>query len=302
MPSSTPKWLALLLAASLATLSTKQQSAAEGYAAPDSILLKDGTVVSGMIVKNTADAVWIQERYGISKHPKSEITRIRNAADLGMEFTSAHTRGDLPSWRVMVNDIRNNDSITSLEQIPATAIDNGLYKNVPYLSFRLNELLEMNIYGDPDDPAAIEFGAYGRQANNDELRRTLRAFLAGFLTSRQEVAAIYSLPFTGGEQCVDTMCFKIIPVSAPDSYGGWWISIFNPGKLTASRMNDATYAMVTRSPSEVIGRGGRLIRSSWSPADLLNVFQETSQDGPVRIQGFKRDKFGEFQLIKKQLN
>ncbi len=302
MPSSTPKWFAFLLTASLATLSTNQQSAAEGYATPDSLLLKDGTVVSGMIVKNTADAVWIQERYGISKHPKSEITRIRNTADLGMEFTSAHTKGDLPSWRVMVNDIRNNDSITSLEQIPATAIDNGLYKNVPYLSFRLNELLEMNIYGDPDDPAAIEFGAYGRQAKNDELRRTLRAFLAGFLTSRQEVAAIYSLPFTGGEKCVDTMCFKIIPVSAPDSYGGWWISIFNPGKLTASRMNDATYAMVTRPPSEVIGRGGRLIRGTWSPADLLDVFQENSQDGPVPIQGFKRDKFGEFQLIKKNQN
>lgn len=301
MGSSTPKWVALLIAGSLAGASAKQQGTSEGYATPDSILLKDGSIASGIIVKNTADSVWIQERYGISKYPKSEITRIRNAADIGMEFTASNAKGDLPSWRVMVNDIRNNDRITSLEQVPATAIDNGLYKNVPYLSFRLNEFLEMNIYGDPDDPAAIEFGAYGRQAKNDQIRHALRAFLAGFLSSRKEVSAIYSLPFTGGEICVDTLCFKIIPVNAPDSYGGWWISIFNPGKLTASRMDDATYAKVTLPPNEVIGRGGRLLRAAWSPADLVSVFQINSRDGsaPVAIQGFKRDKFGEFQLIKK---
>lgn len=302
MPSSTPKWFVFVLACTLSTSFAKLQSPAEGYATPDSILLKNGEIVSGIIVKNTAEAVWIQERYGITKHPKSEITRIRNEADLGMEFTAANTKGDLPSWRVMVNDIRNNDRITSLEQIPATAIDNGLYKNVPYLSFRLNEFLEMNIYGDPDDPAAIEFGAYGRQARNDTLRRTLRAFLAGFLASREEVSAIYSVPFTGGSKCVDTVCFKVIPVNAPDSYGGWWISIYNPSKLVASRMDDADYSKVTRPPEDVIGRGGRLRRDKWSPADLMSAFQVDGQDGsaPVAIQGFKRDKHGEFQLIKSQ--
>jgi hypothetical protein len=271
MSSSTPKWTAWLIALTLTTASAKQKN--EGYAAPDSLLLKSGRLVEGVIINNTADAVWIQKRYGISKFPKSEITRIRDAADVGMEFTATHTKGDLPAWRVMVNDIRNNDQIKSLEQIPATAIDNGLYKNVPYLSFRLNELMEMNIYGDPDDPAAIEFGAYGRLARNDKMRQTLRAFLAGFLATKEEIAAIYSVPFSGGEKCVDTICFKVIPVHAPDSYGGWWISIYNPGKLTTSRMDDEKYTKLTRPPEEVIGRGGALRRGTWSPAELLNIFK-----------------------------
>jgi hypothetical protein len=297
--SSTPKWFAVLLAGMIASAPAKQQSNLEGYSTPDSILLKNGETISGIIVRNSADAVWIQEGYGISQHPKSEIIRIRNAADIGMEFTDTNTIGDLPSWRVMVNDIRNNDRITLLEQVPATAIDNGLYKNVPYLSFRVNELLEMNIYGDPDDPAAIEFGAYGRAAGKDEIRRALRAFLAGFLTSRKEVSAIYSLPFSGGEKCIGTLCVKIIPATAPDSYGGWWISLFNPGKLTSSRMSDASYVKVTKPPKEIIGRGGHLRRNTWSPSDLVNVFPIEAIDasGPVAIQGFKRDRFGEFQLI-----
>ena len=301
MGSSTPKWFALMLAGSLAATSAKHPPSSEGYATPDSILLKDGRVISGIIVKNTAEAVSIQERYGIETYPKSEITRIRDTPDTGMEFTAAYSKGDLPSWRTMVNDIRNNDRITSMLQIPATAIDSGLYKNVPYLSFRLNEILEMNIYGDPDDPAAIEFGAYGRMAKNDEIRRALRVFLAGFLTTREEVSAIYDVPFLGGQVCVDTLCFKIIPTTAPDSYGGWWISIFNPGKLTGARMDDATYAKVTRPAAEILGKGGRLRFDTWSPNDLTDVFSIKSKDGsaPIPIQGFKRDKFGEFQLIGK---
>ena len=271
----------------------------EGFADRDSVLLKDGSLHRGLIVQNTAKEVLLQGSYSLQSFPKSEIVRIHNEADIGLEFTKANTPGDLPAWRVMVNDLRNNDSVKSLEQIPATAIDNGIYKNIPYLSFRINGLIEMNIYGDPDDPGAVEFGAYGRGGSDDKIRRVLRSFLAGFLSSRKEVGVIYSLPLAGGKKCVGDIGFLIIPPTAPDAYGGWWISLFNPQKLKAARLSDAEYAKLTRPFDRIVDKTGRVKRGTWSLQDLVQMFQIKSHNGqaPVLVRGFYRDEKGRFKPL-----
>lgn len=265
MLSSTLKWSALFL---LCLTPVFLHGQIEGYAEPDSILLKDGSRQRGVIVKNTAEAVFLQQRYGISEFPKSGIVRIFDGVDVGMEFVEAEQKGDLPSWRVMVNDIRNNDAIKSLRQIPATHIDNGYLKNVPYLSFRINDYIEMNIYGNPDDPAAIEFGVYGKLASNDKMRRTLRSFMVGFLSSRKEVGAIYSIPFTGGEKSAGDFRIRITPASAPDAYGAWWICLYNPKTLEDARVGDAEYAKATMAFGQVVGASGKVRSGAWSEEHL----------------------------------
>src|SRR5207249_3122550 len=51
--------------------------------------------------------------------------------------------------------------IVALEQIPATVIDKGILKNVPYLSHRSGDY-EFNVYGDPEAPSGIEIGIYNQ--------------------------------------------------------------------------------------------------------------------------------------------
>lgn len=294
------KWVFVALCIS----SLSARAALEGHAEPDSVLLKDGSLHRGLIVQNTAKVVLLQGRYSIQTFPKSEIVRIRDEADIGMEFTKANTPGDLPAWRVMVNDLRNNDAVKSLEQIPATGIDSGTYKNIPYLSFRINELIEMNIYGDPDDPGAVEFGVYGKRAGDDKLRRVLRSFLAGFLSTRKEVGAIYSLPFAGGKSCVGDICFLIIPPTAPDAYGGWWISLFNPKKLDAARLSDSEYAKLTRPFDRIVDRSGRVKRNTWTIEDLglAQRFRKAAGETPVVVRGFFRDASGRFRVLTNSSN
>jgi hypothetical protein len=295
MSPATLKWTALALLA----FATPTLASLEGHAEPDKIVLKDGSTYRGVIVQNTAKEVTIQKKYKLLTVPKSEIVRIRNEADIGLEFTKANRPGDLPAWRVMVNDLRNNDAIKSLEQIPATTIDNGIFRNVPYLSFRINEFIEMNVYGNPDDPAAVEFGIYGRHQSNDKARRVLRNFLAGFLSSREEVGAIYRLPFTGGKDCLGDFCLEITPANAPDAYGAWWISLFNPEKLEADRLGDAEYAKLTRPPGQIVDKSGRVKRNSWTVEDL-NLSQrlrDAAEDTPVLIRGFFRDAQGRFRVL-----
>jgi len=266
--------------------------------APDSLVLKNGHVIRGLILKNTKDEIVMQEKFGENIYPKSDIVRIRDEADVNLEYTDINRKGDLPAWRVIANDLRTNDSIQSLVEVPATIIDNGDFVNIPYISFRANRDIELNIYGDPEDPSAVELGIYGAKSGNDKLRRTLRAYLAGYLTSREEVAALYSLPFTGGKKTVGEITIEITPKSAPDSYGAWWITLYNQSELDSIRLDDAEYAKLVR-PMDEIWDGNKLRANAWSEDQMAmsnRLRQADAKDG-VLLRGFYRDKSGDFRLI-----
>lgn len=263
---------------------------------PDAVYLKDGTSLRGLIVRNTSEQVLLQDQSGETEIPKSEIVRIVDAADADPESTAADKRGDLPGWRHIVNDLRLNDAIKSLEQIPATNIDNGTLKNIPYLSFRVNEFIELNIYGDPEDPAAVEFGIYGRHSSDDRLRRKLRNFLAGFTASRDEVSALYAIPFSGGTQTAGNRRVTVTPVTAPDAYGAWWISLSNPKRLEDARLSDAEYAALTVAPTDVVAKDGRVRRGTWTMDDISQALR-AGRGGDSVFRGFYRDAQGNFRAV-----
>ena len=274
---------------------------AQAFKAPDSIVLKDGRTVHGLIIKNSVDSVLMQEEFGEQAYPKSEIVRICDEADIGVLCTDIARKGSLPPWRVIANDLRTHDQIRSLVEIPATMIASGVFKNVPYLSFRANDDVELDIYGDPNDPAGIEIGIFGKRRSNVKLQRALRGYLAGFLTTRKEIAALYGIDLREGKKTAGDITFETTPPTAEDAYGAWWISIYNMKKLDAIRLSDAEYAKLTRPAEEVVGRNGLVLSSA-------RLGPESEEGGRVRllrgdasrvIRGFYRDANGHFQLLTK---
>jgi len=291
---------ALLTLAVVLVFLAKGSASDDSFKAPDSIVLKDGRTIRGLIIRNSVDSVHLQEEFGERSYPKSEIVRIRDEADIGIIFTDIHRKGDLPSWRVMANDLRTHDEIKSLVEIPATTVTTGEFRNIPYKSFRVNSDIELNIYGDPNDPAGVELGIYGAKRSSAKVRKNLRAYLAGFLTTRKEIAALYGLDFQGGKATAGNITFEITPPTADDSFGAWWISLYNLRDLAAVRMDDAEYAALTKPADEVIDRKGRVIAHGWTKKDLekserLDVLGKHSQ---VLLRGFYRDSNGDFQLLK----
>jgi len=266
---------------------------------PDTIFLKDGTSVKGIIVENTSDAVTVQQAYSEVTVPKSDVVRIWDEADDSAYFASMQRRGTLPPWRVIVNDLRLHDKIKNFEQVPATVIDVGEYKNVPYQSFRINHDIELNIYGDPDDPAAVEVGVYGMRKNDRRLHQMLRQYLAGYLTSRDELRALYSIPTTGGFADAGDMRLTVTLPDDPDSYGAWWVGVSNPKQLDEVRMSDKEYAKLVRPMDEVFDKDGNVLSSAWREEEV-NLSRRIAQMGDraqVFLRGFYRDENGRFQMI-----
>jgi hypothetical protein len=275
------------------------RAADDSFRAPDSLVLTNGKVVSGLIIKNSRDSVLLQQENKEIDYPKNKIVRINDNADTGALYTDINRKGKLPSWRVIANDLRTNDAIKSLVEIPATVIDVGDFKNVPYKSFRVNNDVELNIYGDPEDPAGVELGIYGPRSAKKQLRKTLRGYLAGFLTTRKEIAALYSLGLDKGITQVGNITLEITPKDAPDAYGAWWVSLYNRKDLDRVRLNDAEYAMLARPVNEVIDKRGRVISGGWSEKDARRSKKINRMDDSTKVllRGFYRDDQGVFRLI-----
>ncbi len=274
------------------------RAADDSFHPPDTLVLKNGRTVQGLILKNTADLILLQEEFKEVSYPKSEIVRILDRADDDSVYTGVLRKGELPAWRSIANDLRTIDTIKSLVEIPATVIDKGEFRNVPYKSFRVNNDVELNVYGDPESPAGIEIGVFGNRSSREELRRTIRAYLAGFLTTRDEISKLYAIDLNGGEATSGDMTLEITPKSAPDAYGAWWISLYKPKTLDRVRLSDKDYARLTRPMDEVVDRKGRVINNGWSEESMKMTGRKVpGPNSQVLLRGFYRDADGVFRLI-----
>ena len=73
--------------AAAAMICTAAHGANDSFHAPDSIVLKDGRTVRGLIIKNSVDSILMQEEFAEKTYPKSEIVRVLDEPDTSTYFT-----------------------------------------------------------------------------------------------------------------------------------------------------------------------------------------------------------------------
>lgn len=138
----------------------------------------------------------------------------------------------LPAAAAALDQLRAGDLEKGLQQIPATIIDKGPLRHVPYLSYSSGDV-EINVYGDPDAPACLEIGTFSR----DSFRRSAcRDSMVLLLPDVEDRIALNTL--TGGKQTRAGLTFEITPETAPDAYGRWWVSVYDTRLLDASRASE----------------------------------------------------------------
>jgi len=265
---------------------------------PDQVRLNDGTELRGLILQNTRDMVVLETDHGEARLPKEYIRRIDDAPNGEQIVADIVGKDELPAWRSIVHDLRTHDSVRIFEQIPPTAIDNGLLRNIPYLSFRANEKMELNIYGDPRKPVAIEFGVYGASRPTEEMRRTFREFIAGHLNSKEQISALYSLSPRNRNARAGRLAFRLITPEDPDGYGGRWMVVYRPDAIEGARLPDKAYAAITKPFEEVNNADGSLRGDKMeSNTEWLDNVVEIMTGQDPELRGFYRDKNGVFRVI-----
>ena len=249
-------------------------------------------------MQNTPDMVVLETANGEAHLPKEYIRRIDDAPNGEAVFADIVDKDDLPSWRSVVHDLRTHDSIRIFEQIPPTAIDKGLLRNIPYLSFRANERVEFNVYGDPERPVALEFGIYGERRPNSRTRQIFREFIAGHLGDRNQIRALYNLAPAKRDLRAGKLAFRLILPDDPDGYGATWIVVYRPDGLARARLSDKAYAAMTR-PFEAVNNPDGSLRADKAEenSNWLQDAMEALTGKQPGMRGFYRDKNGVFRVL-----
>ncbi len=211
--------------------------------ATDTVLLKNGTRVTGKILGQSKSTVFMRVGAGNVVYSKKAIRRIYEDIVDEPPLTRIPRNDELPPWWVALSDLYHEDWVNVLKSIPAIPIRVGDFRNLPYLSFRANAIYEMNIYGDPHDPVALEIGYHGNLwFRSGDARKRCRQFITSYLGGLRQLEALYRMSPTGGRETVSGLTIQITPRTAPDASDGWWVAVWNPAKLAAVRLeNEAAW-------------------------------------------------------------
>jgi hypothetical protein len=188
-----------------------------------------------------------------------------------------------------------------LRPIPATVIDKGTLRYVPYKSFNAGDY-EVNVYGDPDQPAGIEIGVRGEALNNPAARANCLAYMARVLTAERDRAVLNTLKLAEDLTKHAGLTFEVTPPTAEDAYGGWWVSVYDEGELNRCRVSPKDLAAITVPRKDIADTAPTTTPGNlpqWSKDDLsrarpgkdVYVHSYTRKDGTF-VQGHTRSAPG----------
>jgi hypothetical protein len=159
-----------------------------------------------------------------------------------------------------------------LVQIPATVIDDGMLKGVPYVSYRVGPDCELNIYGDPEKPGCLEVGLYNGLISSAEAKQRC----INFLNTLMRDMPLGMLRITGGKVLKSGVVGEVTLPDAPDAYGGWWVTVYNQTQLRALNGTTSSFTVVPVESAEA--------QSSWTP----DAWKHARPGGKVWVPSFAK--------------
>lgn len=228
----------------------------------DTLLFSNNETASGIILRTNANDLLVLNDYGTVIWPRSTIRRITIGPT---EFPQAQSADRLPRFKSVLLLLNKQTWATDLKQIPATVIDQGVMRNVPYVSFRCGEDFEVNVYGDLDRPVGIEAGVYRKLLEDGAARSNCVDFISALLGQGEDKKVVRQLNLDGSLTNRDGLTFEITPPTAVDAYGGWWISVYSSARMNLARASDAELRQISTPKTE--NNQSRDV-SAWTPAEL----------------------------------
>lgn len=266
----------------------------------DVVILQNGQVIDGKVLQQDDDGVLVQMNYGTFRYPKSLVKDVRKE-NVNI-VANANDTYRIPSWAEIISTLATNSWVHELKQIPATVIDNGVLKDVPYISFRCNSGgYEINIYGDLDRPAGVEIGAINYLVKSDEAKSNCVKFIS-FLLNPSDRAFIRVLNLHQKDlQKRDGLSFETTFPDEPDAYGGWWISVYDESELTNARASGPELLAITQPRTNAKTQPVYLAvqptaqpqesDNTWESSDILNSRSGAtgySSSDRVYVRGYYR--------------
>jgi hypothetical protein len=182
-----------------------------------------------------------------------------------VESAEINSTNRLPSAKDLVRLLSRQPWGSNLRQIPATVIDKGILRNVPYVSFRCGDDYEINVYGDLDRPAGIEAGIYQKLLDDPTAKSNCVKLVAALLGESGNKEIVQGLAPEKDVKTREGMTFEITPPSAEDAYMGWWVSVYSDKQLNLARASAEELKQITIPKADASQTQGP---SGWSAEEV----------------------------------
>lgn len=189
------------------------------------------------------------------------------------------TEGRLIDSGLIIETFATRFGTRDLKQVPSEVIDTGIFRYVPYLTYETSRG-ELNIYGDPQHPAGVEIGIY---AGKTSTKQELRSLMAGLLQQAADRELVHGLSLDEDRLERAGLTFEVTPPTADESYGGWWISIYDAAAIDKARASDAELKTISVDAPE---------RKNEPPAETKKPARKAKETGTsdrVYIQDYSRE-------------
>jgi hypothetical protein len=212
----------------------------------DVVVLQNGAVITGHILQQDSNGVLLQMEYGTFRYPPELIKDVKKEA-----ATAPHVSNNgkvIPDWAQIVSLLANTGWAPEIKQVPATVINYGNFNNVPYVSFRCAYGgYEINIFGDLNQPAAVQIGAMGYLKDNAAAKSNCVNFICSVLANAADRKMVRALNWSQKDvQKNGTITSETLQPGEMGSYGGWWVSVYNSTALASARASDAELLALTQ--------------------------------------------------------
>jgi hypothetical protein len=227
--------------------------AAQSLFCEEIVELTNGTKFRGTILQKDDKHILFRFNYGTIGLDNDQIRSITNVPGPDPLPVTANRPDQLPAWSAIIVPLSKLGWAKDLAQIPATVIDVGVMRNVPYVSFRCSGDYEINIYGDLDSPVCIEAGIYRSLLSSNVAKQNCIDLLKNqVLQNPLDRTILSGLDLAGDVATHGKLTLEITPPTAADAYGGWWAAVYFADAVEAIRAKDSELAAITapRTPTK----------------------------------------------------
>jgi hypothetical protein len=225
-----------LAIAIIATLVAQRSSA-------DVIKFRAGGDLECTVIQETSSSVTVIYGSGLLSVDRSMVESIKKDESAIAPCTPGVER--LPNWASLIQCLGSKSWATAIEQTPATVVDTGTLAFVPYKSHKCGGVFEVNVYGDPEHPSGIEVGVYGDSASKKSAQDDCEELVRKLLKDPADASTLAGIDRAGGTATREGLVFEITPPTAEDSFGAWWISIYDPIATQAAKASAEELKTIT---------------------------------------------------------
>ncbi len=214
----------------------------------DQLIFAKGAPLTGTVLRTNGEEVLLMTGFGTMRFALASIREIKIDH---AEVAESNPTNRIPTFTNLLALLSGQSWATGLEQIPATVIDTGILRYVPYMSFRCADDYEVNVYGDLASPAGIEVGVYRKLLSDASAKDNCVKLVTEALGRKEDKQQMAKLRLEKDHQVLDGLTFEVTPPTDPDAYQGWWISVYDEARINTARASEEEMKRISVSKEEL---------------------------------------------------